>query len=162
MWKYAKKVSYRVPKCLNNFKNNPGLRYYRIPENPTSNKEYKRLVRNETLKINSDNIRILILNLEFHKAAVSGHYCFLSMLTNFKIVVSHLPNPHCYADDTQLYIAFRPGNDLEETSAITAMESCIAGISQCLLTGMRQQIQKVSNISTNCSMLSAFYYLYDA
>ena len=35
-----------------------------------------------------------------------------------------------------------------ETSAITAMESCIAGISQCLLTGMRQQIQKVSDIST--------------
>ena len=49
---------------------------------------------------------------------------------------------------TQLFIAFTPGNDLEETSAITAMESCIAGISQCLLTGMRQQIQKVSDIST--------------
>ena len=30
----------------------------------------------------------------------------------------------------QLYIAFRPGNDLEETAAITAMESCIADISQ--------------------------------
>ena len=38
----------------------------------------------------------------------------------FKIVESHLPNPHCYADDTQLYIAFRSGNDLE-TAAITAM-----------------------------------------
>lgn len=66
----------------------------------------------------------------------------------FKIVESLLPNPRCNADDTQLFIAFTPGNDLEETSAITAMESCIAGISQCLLTGMRQQIQKVSDIST--------------
>ena len=81
----------------------------------------------------------------------------------FKIVESHLPNPHCYADDTQLYIAFRSGNDLEETAAITAMESCIADISQwmhsdklklnsdkteCLLIGTRQQPQKVSNIST--------------
>lgn len=62
----------------------------------------------------------------------------------------------------QLYIAFRPGNDLEETAAITAMESCIADISQwmhmdkiklnsdkteCFLIGMRQQLQKVSNIS---------------
>ena len=63
----------------------------------------------------------------------------------------------------QLYIAFRPGNDLKETAAITAMESCIADISQwmhimdkiklnsdkteCLLIGMRQQLQKVSNIS---------------
>ena len=80
-----------------------------------------------------------------------------------KIVKSHLPNPHCYADDTQLYIVFRSGNDLEETAAITAMESCIADISQwmhsdklklnsdkteCLLIGTRQQLQKVSNIST--------------
>ena len=81
----------------------------------------------------------------------------------FKIVKSHLPNPHCYADDTQLYIVFRSGNDLEETAAITAMESCIADISQwmhsdklklysdkteCLLIVTRQQLQKVSNIST--------------
>ena len=35
-----------------------------------------------------------------------------------------------YADDTQLYIAFTSGIDLEETAAITAMESCIADISQ--------------------------------
>ena len=76
--KICQKVSCRVPKCLNNFKNNPGLRYYRIPENPTSKKEYKRLLRHETL------------NLEFHKAAVSGHYCFLSMLTNFLRLSNHI------------------------------------------------------------------------
>ena len=65
--------------------------------------------------------------------------------------------------DTQLFIAFRPGNDLEETAAITTMESCIADISQwmhsdklkvnsykteSLLIGTRHQLQKVSNIST--------------
>ena len=81
----------------------------------------------------------------------------------FKIVESHLPNSHCYADDMQLYIAFRSGSDLEETAAVTAMESCIADISQwmhsdklklnsdkteCLLIGTRQQLQKVSNIRT--------------
>ena len=51
---------------------------------------------------------------------------------------------------------------MEETAAITAMESCIADISQwmhsdklklnsdkteCLLNGTRQQLQKVSKIS---------------
>ncbi|XP_022784544.1 uncharacterized protein LOC111325079 [Stylophora pistillata] len=75
-----------------------------------------------------------------------------------KIVESHLPNPHCYADDTQLYIAFRPGNDMEEIAALTAMESCITDISQwmhladkfklnvdnteCFLIGPRQELQK--------------------
>ena len=33
---------------------------------------------------------ILILNLEFHKAAVSGHYCFLSMLANFLRSSNHI------------------------------------------------------------------------
>ena len=61
-----------------------------------------------------------------------------------------------------MYISFTPGNDLEETAALTAMGSCIADISQwmhtdklklnsyktdCLLIGMHQQLQKVSNIS---------------
>ena len=33
---------------------------------------------------------ILILNLEFHEAAVSGHYCFLSMLANFLRSSNHI------------------------------------------------------------------------
>ena len=33
---------------------------------------------------------ILILNLEFHKATVSGHYCFLSMLANFLRSSNHI------------------------------------------------------------------------
>ena len=104
--------------------------------------------------------------MEFHKAAVSGHYWLLFSLYAsklFNIVESLLPNSHCYSDDTQLYIAFRSGNDLEKIAAITVMESCIADISQwmhsdklklnsdkteCLLIGTRQQLQKVSNIST--------------
>ena len=49
------------------------------------------------------------------------------MLANLRS--SHLPNPHCHADDTPLYIAFRPGNDVEETAALTAMESFIGDIS---------------------------------
>lgn len=80
----------------------------------------------------------------------------------FRIIETHLPNPHCYANDTQLYIASRPGNDMEEFAALTAMESSIADFSQwmqtdklklnadktdCLLIGTRQQLQKVSNIS---------------
>ena len=82
----------------------------------------------------------------------SSNYIFL-----ISIVMQMTHNP-----GTQLYIAFRPGNDSEETAALTAMESCIADISQwmhtnklklnsdkteCLLIGTRQQLQKVGNIS---------------
>ena len=59
-------------------------------------------------------------------------------------------------------LAFRPGNDLNETAARVAMESCIAEISQWmhldklklnsdktefLLIGTRQQLRKVGNIT---------------
>ena len=64
----------------------------------------------------------------------------------FKIVESHLPNPHWYADHTQLYIAFRPGNDLEKTADITTLESCIADISQW----MQSDKLKLNSDKTEC------------
>ena len=36
----------------------------------------------------------------------------------FNIVSRHLPNVHAYADDTQLYLAFKPGNYANETAAV--------------------------------------------
>ena len=79
--------------------------------------------------------RVLSSNVNLKFGVPQGSFLgpllfFLYVSKLFKIIESHLPNSHCYADDTQLYIAFRSGNDLEETAAITAMESCIADISQ--------------------------------
>ena len=67
----------------------------------------------------------------------------------FKIVESPLPNSHCYADDTQLYIAFRSGNDLEETAAITSVESCIADISRW----MNSDKLKLNSDKTECLLI---------
>ena len=121
---------------------------------------------NRTQRIYIDGVLSSNFNLKFGvpQGSCLGPLLFSLYASKlFKIVESHLPNSHCYADDTQLYIAFRSGNDLEETAAITAMESCIADISkwmhsdklklnsdktECLLIGTRQQLQKVSNIST--------------
>ena len=50
-----KKVNCCVPNCLNNFRNNPSLLYYRIPGNPTIRKEYAKLLRNNNLKLESQN-----------------------------------------------------------------------------------------------------------
>ena len=59
-----KKVSYCIPYCSNNFRNNPSLHYYRIPRDRTIRKEYVRLLRNENLKLESQNTQICSQHFE--------------------------------------------------------------------------------------------------
>ena len=49
-----------VPHCTNSFRNAPYLHshYYRIPKDPDVRKKYVVLIRNETLKVNSESTRI--------------------------------------------------------------------------------------------------------
>ena len=44
------------------------------------------------------------------------------------IVIHHLPTPHCYADNAQLYLAFKPDALTNQDPAIAAMESCLRDI----------------------------------
>ena len=43
----------------------------------------------------------------------------------FDIVSKHLPSVHCYADDTQLHLAFSPAVLGEDEAALNAMRDCI-------------------------------------
>ena len=77
----------------------------------------------------------------------------------FDIVDNHLPNVHCYADDTQLYLSFKPGSDVTQLAAVKAMDNCISDIrawmlhdklminddkTEFLIIGTKQQLAKLS------------------
>ena len=48
----------------------------------------------------------------------------------FDIVGRHLPNVHCYADDSQLYLLFNPSCAFSQDQAIRSMETCISDVKQ--------------------------------
>ena len=78
----------------------------------------------------------------------------------FNIIERHPPNSHCYADDSQIYLSFKPYDLSIQQDAITAIQNCIDDIrswmehdkllsdekTQFLVIGTRQQLSKV-NIS---------------
>ena len=46
----------------------------------------------------------------------------------FNIISQHLPSIHGYADDTQLYLSFRPCSIHSEINAVSMIEKCIADV----------------------------------
>ena len=76
----------------------------------------------------------------------------------FQVMKNHLPNAHAYADDSQLYLSFKPDTSMGETEARGAMDRCIRAVrawliidklklnedkSEFMLIGTRQQLSKV-------------------
>ena len=53
----------------------------------------------------------------------------------FKVIERHLPQVHCFADDTQLYLSFRAGDDNAQDAALRAMEECIRDSRKWLIDG---------------------------
>ena len=77
----------------------------------------------------------------------------------FNIISQHLPSVHGYADDTQIYISFRPCSIHSKINAISVIETCIDDVRSgfignrlmindaktgFLIIGTRQQLEKTS------------------
>ena len=77
----------------------------------------------------------------------------------FQILQHHLPSVHTYADDTQLYLSFKPSDSSSEVEAVSAMQKCISDVrswmredqlmlnddkTEFLIIGTRQQLSKIS------------------
>ena len=85
-----------------------------------------------------------------------------------RVVKSHLPNVHGYADNTQLYLSFQPGLSMSQDNAVQAMEACISdvriwiinhhlklndGKTEFIIIGSRQQLAKVNIDHVNVGTL---------
>ena len=46
----------------------------------------------------------------------------------FQILKHHLPSVHTYAEDTQLYLSFKPSDSSSEVEAVSGMQKCICDV----------------------------------
>ena len=85
------------------------------------------------------------LNCGVPQGSCSGPLLFVMYTsTLFKVIERHLPEAYCYADDTQLYVSFKPGEVNAQDEAIRAMEDCIKDIRSWLIES-RHQLSKQSS-----------------
>ena len=76
----------------------------------------------------------------------------------FKVIKYYLPDAHAYADETQLYLAFKPDSSTSEIEALEEMEKCVRAVrawmisdklklnedkTEVIFIGTRQQLNKV-------------------
>ena len=51
----------------------------------------------------------------------------------FTVAGDQLPHAHCYADDAQIYLSFKPNSSTSQEDAVRSMECCIEKIRRWLI-----------------------------
>ena len=94
------------------------------------------------------------------QGSCAGPVVFLGYLSSlYDIIERHTPSIAGYADDTQLYLSFKPSDPETENKAVREIEDCIKDIrvshklklnddkTELLLIGSKQQLTKVPKLS---------------
>ena len=100
------------------------------------------------------------LNCGVPQGSCLGPVLFLLYVSQlFQIINRHPPSSHGYADDTQLYLSFRPESPVVQDQAIQTINNCIVEVrawlvshklmfndtkTEFLIIGTRQQLSKVT------------------
>ena len=91
--------------------------------------------RSQCISVNGSLSRIFSLECGVPQGSCLGPLLFTLYTSRlFDIIQTHLPEVHCFADDTQLYLSFSPSSAINQLSAISAMESCVDDIRSWMLT----------------------------
>ena len=87
--------------------------------------------------VNQQSSKTFNLNYGVPQGSCLGPVLFLLYAARmFEVVKKHLPSVYGYADDTQLYVSFRPDSFAAQDQAIKAIENCIADVRAWLVSHM--------------------------
>ena len=85
--------------------------------------------RTQQTSINGTLSRKFSLDCGVPQGSCLGPLLFIIYTSKlFDILKSYLPTAHAYADDTQLYLSFKPSDSISQLQAVTAMEKCIQAV----------------------------------
>ena len=116
--------------------------------------------RSQFISINGGRSRLFNVSYGVPQGSCLGPLLFVLYVSKlFRIVEKHLPDAHAFADDSQLYVSFKPDSTCDQLAAVAALEHCIDDIkdwmlsdklkvndgkTEFLIIGTRQQLAKVN------------------
>ena len=117
--------------------------------------------RSQRVAVHKVLSRLFDLNCGVPQGSCLGPLLFIIYASKLlKIVEHYLPDAHCFSDDTQLYLSFKPLGNTAQAGAIQAMEKCIDAVrksmiqdrlminddkTEFLYVGTRQQLDKLDS-----------------